>query len=165
MLIKGTIRAVEEPDYTDPQWHNQYQNIVILTAQGDFKGRIGTKKPYTQADIGSEGQWDTEEGNSQQGPYNKLKKHYDQPYGQQAQQQAPQQQAQGQSQQQKPDWDAIALGKVRHGIVCAFIQRGGEQPSTQQIEYWVQYVMTGKPPLPPEGESVKYEVDPNKAPF
>ena len=161
MLIQGTIVGVEAPDYTDPKYHNQYQNITISTAQGTVEGRIGTKTPYTKADIGKPGKWDSEPGTNSQGPYNQFKKHYDKPYQQQGQQRQPAVQPQG----QKPDWDAIALGKVRHGIVCAFIQAGAD-PTIQQIEYWVSYVMTGKAPLPPTQESMHaHEVDESQSPF
>jgi len=78
MLIKGTISVVNPPDYAD-NYGNQYQNITVDTIQGQITGRIGCKKSYTNADIGQQGQWDTEQATSPQGPYNKFKKHYDTP--------------------------------------------------------------------------------------
>lgn len=90
MLIQGTIQAVSPPDFQDKH-NNHYQNITIQTVQGPVTGRIGTKNPYTNQNIGQQGQWDCEQAQGGQGPYNKLKKHYDRPYqGQQAPQQAAQ---------------------------------------------------------------------------
>lgn len=94
MIINGTIKQVFPPDYTDPKWHNQYQNIVVDTVSGDMTGRIGCKKPYTQQDIGSQGQWECVQDTNAQGAYNKFKK-YNPQYPDQAtpqqSQQAPQQ--------------------------------------------------------------------------
>ena len=39
-----------------------------------------------------------------------------------------------------PDWDKIALGKVRHGIACAFIQ-AGRQLNPVELNQWVDWVM------------------------
>jgi hypothetical protein len=58
--------------------------------------------------------------------------------------QAPQQAAQG-TQVKEPDWDAIAEGKVRHGLVCAYIQ-GGTEPLIDNLEKWKTYIMTGHHP-------------------
>jgi len=91
MLIQGTIQTVNPPDFAD-RYNNQYQNITINTATGLVTGRIGSKQPYGAADIGQQGQWDMEQAQSQKGPYNKLKRHYDTPY---QGQQGPQQAAQG----------------------------------------------------------------------
>lgn len=48
----------------------------------------------------------------------------------------------------KPDWKAISRGKVRHGVVTAFIQNSGLQPLTDdilnRIEEYVEYVMEGR---------------------
>lgn len=85
MIISGTIQQVSPPDYTD-KYSNQYQNITVNTPQGMVTGRIAAKNPYALQDIGKQGQWDIEQASNLQGQYNKLKKHYDQPYqgGQQA---------------------------------------------------------------------------------
>jgi hypothetical protein len=88
MIISGNISQVTPPDFTD-RYGNQYQNITIETVNGPITGRIGSKKPYTQQNIGHNGQWDCEQAQNQQGPYNKLKRHYDTPYqGQQGPSQA-----------------------------------------------------------------------------
>jgi len=47
------------------------------------------------------------------------------------------------------DWDAISRGKVRHGVVCAFIQGGVEtypKLNIRTVEHWVDYIMTGQDP-------------------
>lgn len=118
MLIKGKISNIQPPDFTDT-YGNKYQNIQIETSQGKFTvGRIGCKKPYTQFNIGDDGQWDMEQKESSQGPYNKLKKHYDQPFqGQQPTPQNAQQgtpQAAGQANGNKEvDWDTKDLRFAR----------------------------------------------------
>lgn len=50
----------------------------------------------------------------------------------------------------EPDWDAIAEGKVRHGVVCALLSSRSLEamPVTDKIEYWVNYIITGKVPDP-----------------
>ncbi|KKN22340.1 hypothetical protein LCGC14_0916060 [marine sediment metagenome] len=48
----------------------------------------------------------------------------------------------------QPDWDAIAEGKVRHGVVCACLQ-SGKEPDIGACDYWVRYIIDGKAPLPP----------------
>lgn len=50
-----------------------------------------------------------------------------------------------QTQNTTPDWDAIAEGKVRHGVVCAYIQSGSSL-ELASIERWVKYIMTGIDP-------------------
>lgn len=59
--------------------------------------------------------------------------------------QAPQQATQPPKNNKQPDWDAIAEGKVRHGLVCACIQ-GGMKLSLAEIEGWKTYIMTGHHP-------------------
>jgi hypothetical protein len=41
-----------------------------------------------------------------------------------------------------PDWDEIARGKVRHGVVCAYLQ-GGQEPNVSDVLYWTKFIMTG----------------------
>ena len=47
-----------------------------------------------------------------------------------------------------PDWDAINLGKCRHGILCAYIQYGGIKELTNEefgfINKLAEFSMTGK---------------------
>ena len=116
MLVQGPIISIEPPDYTD-DYGNHYQNIVVRTVSGDIKGRIGTKKPYTEQNLQQQGQWDCEAKEGGQGLYNKFKKHYDKPY---QGQQAPSQPAQATNEQQsapqgkkEPDWDAKDLRMAR----------------------------------------------------
>lgn len=59
---------------------------------------------------------------------------------------------------QAPDWDAIAEGKVRTHLVGAAIQsRQIEINDVRDVNYWLEYCMTGKAPLPPS----KNEPDPS----
>jgi len=44
----------------------------------------------------------------------------------------------------RPDWDSIARGKVRHGVAIAFIRSGVKEPTEEVVEAmekWVDYVM------------------------
>ena len=45
----------------------------------------------------------------------------------------------------EPDWDAIAEGKVRHGILCAMLQ-GGIQVDYEEVLRHTVFVMTGIDP-------------------
>jgi len=82
MLINGTLSGVRPPNFTN-RHGVQYQDIQITNVQGQkIVGQIGCKAPYTEQNIGEQGQWDLEQAtNSKGNPYNKLKKHYDTPYG------------------------------------------------------------------------------------
>jgi hypothetical protein len=44
----------------------------------------------------------------------------------------------------EPNWDLIAIGKVRHGVVCAYLQ-GGQEPNVSDVLYWTRFIMTGTP--------------------
>ncbi len=56
-----------------------------------------------------------------------------------------------QSKKSEPDWDAIALGKVRHGVVCAAIQSGQIKVANEmQCDEWVQYIILGRNKAPQE---------------
>ncbi len=61
------------------------------------------------------------------------------------------------------DYDAENRGKIRHGLVCAYISAGVD-PDINNVNYWMEYIMTGKAPPPPgqappawEGEQVPWE--------
>ena len=48
------------------------------------------------------------------------------------------------SNKKEPDWDKIAEGKVRHGIICAGIQSGQLKCSSPEaVLYWTDLVMNG----------------------
>lgn len=57
-----------------------------------------------------------------------------------------------------PDWDAIAEGKVRHGLVCANIESGGIL-TLAELEDWKTYIMTGHHPnnVPVPDQSITEE--------
>lgn len=46
----------------------------------------------------------------------------------------------------KPDWDAIASGKVRHGFALEAYSQGKEltEDTMAEVEDWVDYVMNGR---------------------
>ena len=70
-------------------------------------------------------------------------------------QQAPPQAARSFNAQSPPDWDAIAAGKVRHGVVCAYLQ-GGKEPDLGRVLYWTDFIITGNVPLPPAKTCLLY---------
>ena len=45
--------------------------------------------------------------------------------------------------EEKPDWDKIALGKVKHGVACAFIQ-ANKPFNPAEMKQWVDWIM-GEP--------------------
>lgn len=61
--------------------------------------------------------------------------------------QAPQR-PQAQNQAQPRDYDAENRGKIRHGLVCAYISAGID-PDINNVNYWTDYIMNGQAPLPP----------------
>ena len=87
-------------------------------------------------------------------------------------QQAPSPPAQGTNYHQpapqvriEPDWDAIAEGKVRHGILCAMLQGGISVDYSEVLRHTV-FVMTGIDPdsVPSPDSSIqepKYQANPN----
>lgn len=113
-----------------PAQLQQRHSFSISTFQGTFQGT-----PYT----GYSGFWNNKAQVNQQS----------QPATQQST--APPQPQQGTQQARQPvkpkepDWDAIAEGKVRHGLVCAYIQ-GGLKLSLEDLEKWKTYIMTGHHP-------------------
>ncbi len=106
---------------------NQRCQFNLSTYQGTYQNT-----PYT----GYSGFWDSKTQVAQQtvGGYPKLS-----PQGQQA----PQQAAQRPNAKKDVDWDAIAEGKVRHGVLCAMLQGGLEIDYKAILEY-TQFIVTGK---------------------
>jgi hypothetical protein len=153
MVIQGTVIDVKPPHFTD-DYGNAHQWVTVTTAAGPVVGVKASKKELSANFVNQQVQWDMVTMKDGQGqPYNKFKRP-PQNFQQQAQQvqtainqgrQAPQQAAQRPN---APDWDAIAEGKVRHGIVCAYLAAGAE-PEIAMCEYWKAYIMTGKAPPPP----------------
>ena len=53
-----------------------------------------------------------------------------------------------QPQQQQPDWDNIALGKVRHGVLTSMIQAGWSFDRAKgEVDAWVELIMAGSRPF------------------
>lgn len=118
---------------------NMRQQFTLSLYQGNYQGT-----PYT----GFSGFWDDRAQVNQPAPQ-----------APQGVPQSPQQPAQrpnvpqpapqrSNMPQREPDWDAIAKGKVRHGIVCAGIQFGSIIcKSIPDVDFWTEYVMTGTEPM------------------
>lgn len=144
MLIQGTILKVDPPDYQD-NYGNHYQNITVQTAAGPIIGRKASKTPYGVNDINRQVEWNCEQKTNNRGPYNKFTKPQDPQYAQQGQGQP--QQAVGQL-NAAPQGQDRAVGMVRHGVVCAYISAGVD-PDINNVNYWTEFIMTGKAPPPP----------------
>lgn len=158
MLITGPIAKVEPPDFRD-QYGNSYQNITIQTVSGPVLGRKASKTPYAVQDIGRQVSWDCNQQTSSRGPYNKFTKPQDPQYvqpGAQQGQQAPQQGGYRPNAPQARDYNAENRGKVRNTLVGAAIQAGqivlNENNQISDLNYWVEYIMTGNAPLPPAAQ-------------
>jgi len=148
MLIQGMVTDVKPPHSTD-KWNNQYQYVTVNTQAGPIIGIKASKQQLTQNFIGQNVEWDCITETNQGQTYNKFKRPPQQQTGTPQGQQAPQQPAQ-RAQGGQPDWDAIAEGKIRHGVVCAAIQSLQiECKGIQEANYWTEYIMTGIAPLPP----------------
>lgn len=148
MLI-GTIQNVTPPDHQD-QYGNHYQNITIIDGAGmPHQGRIASKTPYTQQDVGKQGQWDVEQKQSSQGPYQKFKRHYDKPYGvQQGSYQGPQG---PQHAAERPKGEDMV--RIR-SMADSYVKDMLIADKVQKVEYWsevvnhVAFITTGTlPPL------------------
>lgn len=147
--INGTITEVGQPSEPSGQFQVRYQDITITDELGkQWYGRIGSKQGY-QANTPIV--VTVEEKDGQDGKYNYFRK-FNPQYGSQA----PSQPAGGQKSPNKPpDWDAIAEGKVRTVLTGAAIQSGQiEAKTVQDIEYWTNYCMTGRAPLPPNKQDI-----------
>lgn len=49
----------------------------------------------------------------------------------------------------EPDWDAIAEGKIRHGLVVAMITAGWDEDKiTARVPFWVKYIQGEHPEIP-----------------
>jgi len=49
----------------------------------------------------------------------------------------------------EPGWDAIAEGKVRHGVVCSLIEAGRtKEQILAEAPFWVKYIMGEHPQVP-----------------
>lgn len=148
MIITGTITQAGQASEPSGQFSVRYQDITITDPNGkEWYGRIGSKQGY-QENTPISVTVEVKQGES--GEYNYFRKHNPQ-YADRNAPQKPQQAPSHEPQQPKPDWDAIAEGKVRHGVICALLNSHpiNEMPKICDIEYWVNYIITGRAPLPP----------------
>ena len=120
-------------------------DMTIQCEDGQVVGEISSKSSPYPMSAGE--QISVQLTNSAHGV--KFKKFNPQYAPQQGQQQAPQGQQQAPQQARQPSnasnsgGGKDARGMVRHGVVCAYIQSGSE-PTIDQVEPWVEYIMTGK---------------------
>lgn len=160
MIISGTITQVGQPSEPSGQFQVRYQDIIITDQNGqEWPGRIGSKQGYqanTPISVTVENKEDGEGGH-----YSYFRK-YNPQYPDQATpqetvggyrklprgQQAPQQAAERPNAKKEVDWDAIAEGKVRHGVLCAMLQ-GGLEVDYKAILEFTRFVVTGQ--VPQEG--------------
>ncbi len=147
MNITGTITNVGQASEPTGNYQVRYQDIVITDPNGrEYVGRIGSKAGY-QVNTPISVTVEVKQGDS--GEYNYFRK-YNPEY---ADRTAPQRSAQAPSpapQSPKPDWDAIAEGKVRTHLVGDAIASGQIKiKGITDLTYWVGYCMTGRAPLPP----------------
>ncbi len=109
-----------------PERMGQRNQFLLSAYDGDYQG-----KPY----VGYSGFW--EHGEVRQGSQDSSQASQNPPGSSNASQE-------GQTTKKEPDWDAIAEGKVRHGVVCAAIQAGQVTCQTpKDVLDWTQFIITG----------------------
>jgi hypothetical protein len=156
MIVQGQITAVAPPDYSN-KYGVQYQNITINTpTAGAITGRIGTKTPFSQQDIGQQIQLECEQAQKNDGsPYNKFKR-YNPDY-----QQGQQTQAQP---QQKRDYNAENRGKCRTQFIKAAIIAGKINcTSYNDVIELTEFAMTGI--IPPNSRQPAVSTEEDDIPF
>lgn len=178
--VQSKILSVEEPPRFNNGYYNQY---ITLQGLDNTKATIehSSQKPdsmLNQSHVGKDSTWRLKwwgkkqnlsgyplfaiqgEGSMTAQPAPAV------PYNQPQNAPQPLQQANPTARtivQDKPDWDAIAEGKVRHGVVCAFIQAGKFDVDVSIIDYWVRYIIDGtvKAPEPQPQEPYQQGVCPD----
>ncbi len=154
---KHLVRLYNQ-DAPMPTLVNMRQEFSLKSYQGQYQGQ-----PYT----GYSGFWNDRAQVNQAAPQTAPQASYNAPQNPQqpaqrtnVPQPAPQRPNTPQR-KEEPDWDAIAKGKVRHGIVCAGIQFGSIIcKSIPDVDFWTEYVMTGKEPMV-EAEEPQDQSNPN----
>lgn len=147
MHITGTITQAGQPSEPSGQYNVMYQDIVITDPMGkEWYGRIGSKQGYqVNTPIGVT--VEVKQGDSGE-EYNYFRK-YNPQYQSSSAPQKPRQATPRAPQQPKPT-ESIAEGEIRLVLVGAAIQSGQfEVKSNMDIEYWKNYIITGRAPLPP----------------
>lgn len=151
MVITGTITEASQPSAPSGQFNVMYQDVVITDNAGrKYYGRIGSKQGYqinTPISVTVEQKTDNDGQ-----PYDYFRKYNPQYQGQQS---APREAQQGSPRPpespngtKEPDWDAIAEGKVRHGVLCAMLQ-GGLIVHYPTVLKHTRFIVTGKIPDEP----------------
>jgi len=145
--IGKIIKLVPDGGYNSQNGYIYTFQMTIECSDGQYgTGQIGSKSEQYPLGIGQEICVDVTQ--TQHGTrFKKINPQYSGQQGSQSGQQAPSRPPQG----NKPDWDAISKGKVRHGVVCAYLQ-AGQEPEINRVLYWVDFIMTGIIPPPPSKE-------------
>jgi hypothetical protein len=146
MIITGTITLVGQASEPSGQYNVRYQEITIVDQAGkSWYGRIGSKQGYQ---VNTPISVTVEVKPGEQGEYNYFRKYNPQYGGQSTSQRSPQ--APSRAAQQPKPAEGIAVAEIRLVLVGAAIQSGQfKVKSNMDIEYWKNYVMTGRAPLPP----------------
>ena len=153
--ISGNILSIT-PDggYDIPNGYIYTFEMTIETADGNYVGQIGSKSENYPTAVGQPIIVNVTE-DSHGTKFTKVNPKF---AGKPVPQQRPQQQPRPQPRQNpptaspqatgkhEPNWDAIAQGKVRHGLVCAYLN-GGKEPDYAKILKHFEFIMTGKVPV------------------
>uniref|UniRef100_A0A6M3JHU5 Uncharacterized protein n=1 Tax=viral metagenome TaxID=1070528 RepID=A0A6M3JHU5_9ZZZZ len=147
MQLQGNITNIQPAGGYDSQggWINTFM-MTINTQQGQVTGQIGSKSQQYPMQIGEP--ITVESTTTQHGvKFKKINPQYQQWGGQQQQNQGQyqgQQQSQGTQRGQQQNNDEKARGMVRHGVICAAIQRGQMKCETWgDVMTYTQFIMTG----------------------
>lgn len=143
-MLTGNITSVQAPDYKD-NYGNSYQNITVTDANGQpTRGRIASKIPYTLEDVGSQGQWDVEQKQNNQGSYLRFKRHTDYQGGQyppQSTSQRPQQPRGGTNDSDMVRIRSMALAYAKDLVVASKIDYAVLPTAANEF---TAYIMTGR---------------------
>lgn len=150
MIIEGTLQKIDAPHFSD-NYNNKWQRLVVATAAGSIEGLKASKTPYDIVhDVNKVVKFELEQKQGKKGPYNKFTLPQDPRYAVPQPQQGPSQAA---GRPNAPQGEDKAVGMVRHGVVCAAIQSMQIDCKTiSDCNYWTEYIMTGKAPLPPQNQ-------------
>ena len=124
-------------------------NVHIYKGKGELPGPA-------QANQKHQFSLSTFQGTSQRGPYTGYSGFWQQPQGQQQTSQNAQQGPQNAPQPVnglQETYNTLEEQSIRQSVVCAYIPNG--EPDIQTVKYWVEYIKTGKAPLPPQRQQTE----------
>ena len=142
MQITGRITGVQPTQRGGYQGRNGYIytfDMAIDGPNGQIVGEIGSKSQQYPLTVGDEITVDVKQDGQYGNKFKSVNPKF-QGGGNQPQQTQP---AQRQTpSKQEPDWDAIAEGKVRHGVICAAIQSNQIECKTPEaVAFWTAIIM------------------------